>query len=297
MNHKIGEKPPASGTITEPTEALAPVPAGTSCSYKEKPTEMQAGCRALEFKYAEHTKSEIGEAPTEWGEYSHRLIKTSYCRRPPGRGPRKDGRNTVAEYSYDKLGRLRAEWDARLTTPLKTTYGYDEYGHLTTLNPPGQEPWTFTYGTSASDAGKRPTARKAARSPASHALWNGESVKITERPSLTGSPVVGVQIAVSTGKWTGAPLTYGYQWEECSSEGSCTAIPGANNANYTPVATNVGHTLVATVTATNAGGSEAIQTLQTAAVSSSSFTEVLSRQRQEPQRSVLHSKHDRLRGQ
>ena len=59
----------------------------------------------------------------------------------------------VAEYAYDKYGRLRAEWDPRISPNLKTTYSYDEEGHVTAMTPPGQEPWTFTYGAIAGDAG------------------------------------------------------------------------------------------------------------------------------------------------
>ena len=88
----------------------------------------------------------------------------------------------------------------------------------------------------------------------------------TEAPKITGSPTVGVRLAVSNGKWSGSPLTYGYQWEECNSEGQCTPIR-ANNANYTPVQGNNGDTLIALVTATNGGGSQVAATTATTAVS------------------------------
>jgi streptogramin lyase len=254
-----------AGRLAEPTEALAPVPTGVSCSWKEKPTEMQRGCRALEFKYAEKTKSEIGEGPTEWGEYNRRLMKVSVVAYNPASGHEKMEETPVAEYSYDKLGRLRAEWDPRISPALKTTYGYDEYGHVTALDPPGQEPWSFTYGTSKGDSG---TGRliKATRAPASQSLWNGEIIKSTEAPKITGSPTVGVRLAVSSGKWSGSPLIYAYQWEECNSENQCTPILGANNANYTPTPGNVGATLMALVTATNGGGSEVATSAATAMV-------------------------------
>jgi streptogramin lyase len=258
---KIGVMP-TSGTITEPTEALAPVPAGVSCSWTAKPTEMQPGCRALEFKYATETTAK-GEGKSEWGEYNHRLAKillVSY-----NSATKAMEEPTVAEYSYDTLGRLRAEWDPRVSPALKTMYGYDEHGHVTALDPPGQEPWSLTYGTSTGDSG---TGRllKMTRAPASESLWGGETVKSTEAPKITGSPVVGVRLAVSNGKWSGGPLTYGYQWEECTSSNQCTPILGADNANYTPVSSNVGHTIVALVTATNGGGSSSTVTAATAAV-------------------------------
>jgi streptogramin lyase len=263
---------PAAGTVTEPSQALAPVPVGVSCSWKEKPTEMQRGCRALEFKYAGATRSEIGEGPTEWGEYVGRLVKVSLVAYNPAVGHEKMEETPVAEYSYDKLGRLRAEWDPRISPALKTTYGYDEYGHVTALDPPGQEPWSLTYGTSAGDSGAG-RLLKATRAPASESLWSGEVVKNTEGSKVTGTATVGVRLAVSNGQWSGRPLTYSYQWEECASEGQCTPILGATNANYTPVPGNVGHTVVAVVTATNGGGSNLVVTAPTAAVAGTSVTQ------------------------
>ncbi len=258
-----------SGTITEPTEVRAPVPSGVSCSWTVKPTEMKPGCRSLEFKYATGT-SATGEGENEWGEYNRRLAKVSAVAYNPSTKAMEE--KAVAEYSYDKFGRLRAEWDPRISPALKTTYGYDTEDHVTALSPPGQEPWSLTYGTSTGDSG---TGRlvKATRAPASESLWSGEVVKNTEAPKITGSPVVGVRLAASSGKWSGSPLTYGYQWQECNSENECTAILGANNANYTPVASNIGHTLVALVTASNGGGSNVTVTAATAAVTGGSVTQ------------------------
>ena len=100
---KIGEIT-TSGTITEATEALAPVPPGVSCSWTVKPTEMQDGCRALEFKYAEKTKSEIGEGPSEWGEYGRRLMKVSLVAYNPSSKIMEE--RAVAEYAYGQLRQI-----------------------------------------------------------------------------------------------------------------------------------------------------------------------------------------------
>jgi hypothetical protein len=259
----------ATGTIApatvEPKEVLAPVPAKVSC------TPMEAGCRALKFTYGTKTTA-TGESESEWGEYLGRLAQVRMDAYNPA--SKKMEETAVAEYRYDRLGRLRAEWDPRISPALKTTYGYDAEGHVTALNPPGQEPWSLTYGTSAGDSG---TGRllKATRAPTSAGVWGGGLVKNTEAPKITGSAVVGVRLAVSSGKWSGSPLTYGYQWEECNSENQCTPIQGADNANYTPVAGNVGHTLVAQVTATNGGGSELALTAATAAVAATSLTQTV----------------------
>ncbi len=244
---EVGDK-----KVTRPSEERGATPAKVSCPAGK----MVPGCRALKFIYATKTKSEIGEGPTEWGEYEGRLVKISYEGYNPATKKMTETPIPVAEYSYDKQGRLRAEWDPRLAPhELKTTYGYDAEDHVTALTPPGQESWAFTYGAIAGDAG---TGRllKVTRAPASAGLWKGEAVKNTELPKITGSPVTGVRMSVSNGTWSGNPIVYEDQWEACNLAGAeCVPIPGATNANYTPVASNAGRTLVVQVTATNGAGS------------------------------------------
>jgi streptogramin lyase len=237
---------PTSGATPRPTEQLAPNPAGVSCAPELKP-----GCRALKFTYSTATTA-TGEARSEWGEYQTRLREVKLDAYNPASKAMSE--TAVAKYEYDNLGQLRAEWDPRISPALKTTYGYDEEGHLTALSPPGQEPWIFTYGTSRGDSG---TGRlmKSMRASAATALWGGELVKGTEAPSISGSPVIGYPISVSNGKWGGSPLAYGYQWGHMIGGLQCTPIPGATNASYTPQASDKEHILCVTVTATNAGGS------------------------------------------
>jgi streptogramin lyase len=234
-----------SGVLVEPTEALAPVPSGVSCS-----PELKAGCRALKFVYGTATTA---KSETEWGEYRGRLMEVFFDAYNPS--TKKIQETPVAEYRYDQLGRLRSEWDPRISPVLKTIYGYDNEGHVTALTPPGEESWAFTYGASTTDAG---TGRllKVTRAPASEALWSNVPVKNTEAPKITGSPVTGTRMAVSNGTWSGSPIAYAYQWSDCNSESAeCKPIPGATNANYTPTASDLGHTLIASVTATNGSGS------------------------------------------
>lgn len=243
--------------ITEPKYALAPEPAGLSfsCISKlEKSEKLEKGCRALEFKYAEKTKESIGENEKEWGEYKGRLKQVLFEAYNPSSKKMEEPGMVVAEYAYDKQGRLRAEWNPRLEKPLKVVYGYDAEGHVTALTPPGQESWGFTYGAIAGDpsAGR---LLKATQASASAGLWNGEPPKNTEAPKLSGSAYVGVRMAVSNGNWSNSPVAYGYQWEDCNGDSKeCVPIAGATNANYTPTANDEGHTLVAEVFATNGGG-------------------------------------------
>jgi YD repeat-containing protein len=166
----VSEGPVASDTVTdeyasvevegkkivEPTLELAPHPSATCARGK-----MQPGCRALEFEYAGETTAHEGtghnEASSEWGDYKGHLKQvTAVVWDPSG----KEMTKGVAAYEYDKQGRLRAEWDPRVASStscggpcraLKTTYSYDSEGHVTTIAPPGVEPWYLHYGPIASD--------------------------------------------------------------------------------------------------------------------------------------------------
>jgi hypothetical protein len=74
-------------------------------------------------------------------------------------------------------------------------------------------------------------------------------------------------LSTSNGSWTGSPTSYGYQWEDCNSSGAgCTNISGAASSSYTLGSGDVGHTIRAMVTATNAGGSASASSAQTATV-------------------------------
>jgi len=238
-------------TVTRPKEALAPVPAHVSCS------PMKEGCRALKFEYATATTAK-GQNESGWGEFVGRLTQVRLDAYNPV--SKKMEEPPVAEYRYDSLGRLRAEWDPRISPALKTKYGYDEEGHVTALTPPGQESWVFTYGASAADTG-RGRVVKVYRAPASTPLWTGELPADIEAPKVTGTAAVGVRLAVSNGSWSGAPLTYGYQWERCSTSTSeCSPIAGATNPNYTPSSGDLFYYIRVAVAASNGGGSVTLRT-------------------------------------
>jgi hypothetical protein len=93
----------------------------------------------------------------------------------------------------------------------------------------------------------------------------------TTLPSIGGSPVEGQTLSASTGTWTGSPTAYTYQWEDCNSSGaSCSNVSGATSSSYALTTSDVGHTLRVAVTATNAGGSTAASSAQTATVTAES---------------------------
>lgn len=249
------------GEMARPVEVRAAAPPGVSCSYTSEPTEMNNGCRALVIHY--------------WNEQPDEIWKVMYVAYDPS--SKHMAEKPVQEYEYDSTGRLIAAWDPRIAPNLKTKYGYDAEGHITALSPPGQEPWTFTYGAIAGDKG---TGRllKATRAPASAELWKGgesEAVANTVAPAISGAATEGIRLAVSKGTWSGSPNSYGYKWKRCTASGACEPIAGATNSNYTPSAGDVGDTLLAEVTATNAGGSATAASAATAAVvtNASAWTE------------------------
>jgi DNA-binding beta-propeller fold protein YncE len=247
-------------TIMQPTEALAPIPAGvSSCS------PLVAGCRSLTFEYGKETTAK-GEKSSEWGNYKGRLEKVWFHGYSPS--AKEMIKSEVGRYQYDGKGRLRAEWDPRLEHPLKTTYGYDAEGHVTAVTPPGQESWVFRYGTIAGDSNEG-RLLKVTRAPASASLWNGELPSNSAVPVLSGTTVVGVKMGVSNGTWSNSPVAYSYQWKDCnSSGGECTPILGATNANYTLQSSDVGHKIVAQVRATNGGGTVPAVSVASALVTS-----------------------------
>ena len=244
-----------SAGITRPIYALAPEPAGvTGCLTRlEKKEELVAGCRALEFKYAT-SKTATGEAPKEWGDYIGRLKEIILRAYNPA--TKAMAKTPVADYKWDKQGRLRAEWDPQIEHELKITYGYDSENHVTAESPPGQQPWLIHYGTISSDAS---TGRllSVIRPSAATELSTASAPEIKTVPTLsTTHPVIGTTLSVTNGSWGNSPLSYGYQWERCNSAGAeCVAILGATNQTYTPIMGDYAHTLVAQVTATNANGS------------------------------------------
>ncbi len=270
-------------TVTEPIEELGPEPAGVSCGknpaevnqseLQARLEELKSGCRALSFTYAEKTTA-TGEGPSEWGEYNGRLTKVSFTGYNPASSSKKMETTAVAQYSYDKQGRLRAEWDPRIASALKTTYGYDSEGHLTALTQPGQETWALHYGAIEGDAN---TGRllSVAHASASTALGNNILPQNTVAPTLsTASPVMGTAVSVSSnGTWSNGPVAFGYQWERCSSAGSeCVPIAGAVNQSYTPIMPDEGHDLVAVVTATGSGGSASASTVASKMIAGSAPT-------------------------
>jgi RHS repeat-associated protein len=141
-------------------EMIAPAAEGVSCTDEGATTHN--GCHAVVFNY--------GQASS-----FIRLLSITYY--AAGNG----GPWTVAQYGYNLEGRLIEEWNPQISPALKEIYAYDSSGHVQTLTPPGQEPWTMVYNTAKANSGR---------------------LEVVKRPSLVeGTPVAQTTI------YYGAPLS------------------------------------------------------------------------------------------
>jgi hypothetical protein len=94
----------------------------------------------------------------------------------------------------------------------------------------------------------------------------------TVAPTIAGTAQQGQTLNLNQGSWTGTqPMTFAQQWRRCDTTGAgCTDIDLANSASYTVTPADVGHTLRAVVTATNAAGTASAASNATAVVTAGS---------------------------
>ncbi len=71
---------------------------------------------------------------------------------------------------------------------------------------------------------------------------------------MTGPPIQGKTVQVTTGTWSPVPANLAYRWVRCNSHGrACASIPNAISSSYTVADADLDHALVAIVQATNGG--------------------------------------------
>jgi large repetitive protein len=108
---------------------------------------------------------------------------------------------------------------------------------------------TIVAVVTGSNAGGQSTADSAPTDPVLEAAPGN-----TGAPVINGTPQQGDKLSVINGTWSGAP-SFTYAWEDCDDSGNnCVAIPGASSNSYTLQASDVGSTVVAVATGSNAGG-------------------------------------------
>jgi hypothetical protein len=91
----------------------------------------------------------------------------------------------------------------------------------------------------------------------------------TGAPAVSGQAYVGKTLTTSKGSWQNGPTAYSYQWARCDGNGNgCVQIDGATSSSYIATSADIGRTLEALVTATNAAGTAGpVSSKPTAAVS------------------------------
>ncbi|MGW2965060.1 DNRLRE domain-containing protein [Streptomyces sp. NPDC001220] len=130
--------------LARPTWVYAPTSATTVAACKADRTTK--GCRALEFVYATTTTATSGS----YGDVTGQVKEIRLWSTAPGASAATS--KSVQKYLYDDSGRLRQAWHPQITPSLKTEYAYDSSGRVTKLTPPGELPWTFTYGKAGSSS-------------------------------------------------------------------------------------------------------------------------------------------------
>ncbi len=125
-----------------------------------------------------------------------------------------------------------------------------------------------SYKASSSDVGHRLRATVTAKNSAGSTSATSSASEVvspagvapqnTAKPSLTGISKVGQTVTVCCGSWSGTqPIALVFRWVRCGANGAapCTTITGATQQSYTLTAAELGGTVEAFVTATNAYGS------------------------------------------
>ncbi|MGZ6639013.1 MAG: hypothetical protein ACXVII_39975 [Solirubrobacteraceae bacterium] len=89
----------------------------------------------------------------------------------------------------------------------------------------------------------------------------------TVPPAVSGTATVGQMLTAADGTWSNAPTSFAYQWLRCNGGGNnCASVANGTLKTYTLVGADAGRTMRVRVTATNADGSNAAQSAQTAVV-------------------------------
>lgn len=126
---------------------IAPSPAGVTCG--DWSSIETSGCRTLKFEY--EPKNDWATNGVVYPSWSVLLTSIRYYNASGNIGTSQ----VVAKYHYDGELNLIEQWDPRPYQSLKETYGYHESGWklLTSLTPPGQEPWEFEYDIHQNSSG------------------------------------------------------------------------------------------------------------------------------------------------
>ncbi|MEV0451883.1 RHS repeat-associated core domain-containing protein, partial [Streptomyces sp. NPDC050600] len=228
--------------LARPKLVIAPTSAASATTCTATPSTK--GCRALEFVYATATTA----AGSALGDFAGQVKEIRAWSTEPGAAAATA--KTVQKYAYDASGRLRETYNPQISPALTTAYSYDSVGRVTGLAPPGELPWSFTYGK----AGNAATAGEGMLTKASrYALQQGS------KDVVSGTAATSIVYDVPlTG--TNAPYKLGVSdvdaWGQTDAPTDATAVfpadtvPAANSGD----GLTAGDYRRATITYTNASG-------------------------------------------
>jgi hypothetical protein len=95
---------------------------------------------------------------------------------------------------------------------------------------------------------------------AGHVIVGSSAPVNASPPVISGKTTVGDKLSASQGTWSGAPISYAYQWQRCTP--ACVDIAGATSSSYTLVRSDAGARIRVVVTAGNADGHTAADAAQ-----------------------------------
>lgn len=173
-------------TVARPKRIIAPTSGATTSTCEATPATK--GCRVLEFVYATATTATGTESDAEFGDFTGQVKQLRLWATQPGASAATT--TAVATYRYDSAGRLRQFWDPRIGQQSETQYAYHE-GRITWLQPSGELPYSFDYGSVGGGTGS---------------AGNGMLLKVS-RPTLKQGTADTAEGEAATGIVYGVPLT------------------------------------------------------------------------------------------
>ncbi|MFG2558125.1 DNRLRE domain-containing protein [Streptomyces sp. NPDC048496] len=136
--------PVGTDKLVRPARIIAPTTAASASTCTATPSTK--GCRSLEFVYATSTTA----TGSTLGDFKDQLREIRLWATAPGASAATA--QAVQMFAYDSAGRLRQAWHPQISPALKTEYAYDGAGRITQVTPPGELPWTMTYGKAGNAA-------------------------------------------------------------------------------------------------------------------------------------------------
>ena len=82
-------------------------------------------------------------------------------------------------------------------------------------------------------------------------------------PGISGAAIVGSTLTADPGSWSDPSAIFSFAWGRCDASGVCVPIAGATSATYTLTSSDLGASIIVSVTASNAGGQNTVASAAT----------------------------------